>query len=151
MLNLIFEKDFPEALNPEFAYESDLGSDLKTPWAFIIEPKKSHIVNTGIKFEIPELEYPYNKMFRIGGFIWPRSGLSCKNDVETGAGVVDTGYRGVIKVHLYNFGSEPVSFERGDKIAQIVFKVCPIFDWVTEGTVNTETHRGDKGFGSSGT
>ena len=50
----------------------------------------------------------------------PRSKIAVKLSVDIGAGVVDSDYRGEIRVLLVNHGTEPVSFNKGDKIAQLI-------------------------------
>ncbi|MBQ9235047.1 MAG: dUTP diphosphatase [Alphaproteobacteria bacterium] len=81
--------------------------------------------------------------------IRPRSGLTSKGIVAQ-FGTVDASYRGEIKVNVYNFNSHEVTIAPLDRIAQMV--VCPIFKpEVISCSELSETSRGAKGFGSSGT
>ena len=81
----------------------------------------------------------------------PRSGLAARHGVTVlnGPGLVDSGYRGEIKVTLINLGSEPVVIERGDRIAQLVVvavetqELLPVVEL-------PESSRGTGGFGSTG-
>ncbi len=65
-------------------------------------------MGTGLAFGIPEGNY---------GRIAPRSGLAAKNSIDVGAGVIDSDYRGEVKVLLFNFSDEDFSFNEGDRIA----------------------------------
>ncbi len=83
------------------------------------------------------------------GLIWPRSGLAAKNGIDVFAGVIDSGYRGEIKVCLYN--SSQINFEinKGDRIAQIIFHKLPQTEMLEVDSLD-DSIRGDSGFGSSG-
>ena len=83
------------------------------------------------------------------GLIWPRSSLAIKNGIDVLAGVIDAGYRGEIKVCLFNSSSSGVDLATGDRVAQILFQASPSF-FLEETNVLTSTDRGDGGFGSSG-
>ena len=87
------------------------------------------------------------------GLIWPRSGLAVKKGIDVFAGVVDSGYRGEVKVCLFNAGSvwsvPSVSIAKGDRIAQILFQPVPSFQLQEVDSLST-TQRGEGGFGSSG-
>lgn len=79
-----------------------------------------------------------------------RSGLNFNNNVVLGgAGIIDNGFRGTIKVKLYNFGTSPYTVHRGDRIAQLIVSKyeTPELEVVDE---LSETDRGNNGFGSSG-
>jgi len=66
-----------------------------------------------------------------------------------GTGVVDTGYRGSILAPFHNFGTEQMQYRRGYRLAQMVIRKVEDMKLV-EGKVNTNTDRGDGGFGSTG-
>ena len=100
------------------------------------------------------------------GRIAPRSGLACKNGIDVMAGVIDSGYRGEIKVLLINLKFEgynltPSAFEAmfgsttkieinpGDRIAQLIIEKCHTVEWKAMETLE-ESQRGEGGFGSSG-
>lgn len=98
------------------------------------------IVDTCLSVEIPPGHV---------GLIKPRSGLAVKYGIDVLAGVIDSSYRGSIKVALISHNKELV-INKGDRIAQLVIqKVENDFDieYVEE---LEETERGPNGFGSSG-
>lgn len=68
------------------------------------------LVSTGLVVELPA---------GTVGRVASRSGLSVKANLETGAGWIDSDYRGIVKVELKNFGSKPYQVIRGDRIAQL--------------------------------
>lgn len=83
------------------------------------------------------------------GLIWPRSGIAVKFGMETGAGVIDSDYRGEIKVLLFNFGNSAFEIKRGDRIAQLL--IVPVYGQsVVEVDDLSDTARGVFGFGSTG-
>jgi dUTP pyrophosphatase len=96
--------------------------------------------DTGVHMEIP-----------VGYFgkIESKSGLNMKHNIVSCGGVVDSGYTGSIVVKLYNLGTEPYTFHKGDKIAQIIIQpyLAPELEVVDE---LSETDRGNNGFGSTG-
>lgn len=103
-------------------------------------PGEIGLINTGLVCNFPD---------NIYGLIWPRSGLAVKNGIDVMAGLIDSSYRGEIKVALINHSNETVVLPAGSKIAQMIIQreVEVEFDFVN--TIDT-TSRGDKGFGSSG-
>ena len=128
------------AFMPERAHKTDAGLDLKTPVDFIIFPKDSFVVDTGIHVEIP---------FGYFGKIESKSGLNVKHDIVCCGGVIDEGYTGSIAVKIYNLGTTLYKFHRGDKIAQLVLIPC-ITPVLEEVGILEETERGADGFGSTG-
>jgi len=124
----------------ERATDGSAGYDLRTMDGATIEPNSSYKFSTGLKIAIP---YGYV------GFIKARSGLSFNKSVENGAGTIDSDYRGIVKMHLYNFGKTDVSFEEGDKIAQIIIQKHETPEFILVDSLD-ETDRGEGGFGSTG-
>lgn len=129
------------------AFPSSAGADLRSNSDFMIPGRSSILVSTGIGIELPTEPDQYGFTYHVQ--IWPRSGLSAKFSVETGAGLGDAEYRGEYKVHLYNHGNKPFKITKGDRIAQVVIVPCVAspFEEVEE---LTDTTRGEGGFGSSG-
>lgn len=124
---------------PTRAYSTDAGLDIRTPHAATVPPHGSVVIDTGVHVEIPE---------GYGGFLMSKSGLNVVHDL-TGEGVIDSSYRGSIRVKLYNHGDEPHGFEPGDKIIQLV--VMPVWIGSLELVRSlTDTARGSDGFGSTG-
>ena len=75
--------------------------------------------------------------------------MAVKQGIDVLAGVIDSGYRGEVKVCLLNTGEEFVTIEAGDRIAQILFQEVPKFKLI-ESTDLNKTDRNSGGFGSSG-
>jgi len=130
----------PNGVIPTQAHSSDAGWDLYSCEPKTILPNERETINTGISLAIPN---------SFVGLIWPRSGLAVKKGIDVLAGVIDSGYRGEIKVCLLNTGEIPVAIEAGDRIAQILFQEVPKFKLI-ETTDLSETDRNSGGFGSSG-
>jgi dUTP pyrophosphatase len=89
------------------------GYDLHAVDAGVVPKRGKALVGTGLAFGIPEGNY---------GRIAPRSGLAAKNSIDVGAGVIDSDYRGEVKVLLFNFSDEDFSFNQGDRIAQMIIE-----------------------------
>ncbi len=85
------------------------------------------------------------------GRIAPRSGLAAKNFIDVGAGVIDSDYRGEVKVLLFNFSTTDFKINVGDRIAQLIIEKYTRTDIeeVTEGDLDS-TERWAGGFGSTG-
>ena len=104
-----------------------------------INPGKTVALTTGIALEIPE---------GWGVQLYSRSGLASEGLFVVG-GVIDSGYRGQIKVLLYNSTKDIYPFQLGDRIAQ--FKIHPVYEaQFVESDYLSTSERGEKGFGSSG-
>ena len=136
-LNIVLDDG---AIAPIHAHDTDAGYDLCTPVIAIIPHHQRATVNTGIRIDIPAGYY---------GRIESKSGLM-KDKGITVSGTIDAGYRGPIKVVMFNHSDQDATFKRGDKIAQIVFLKCetPILEEVD--TFQGSTDRGENGFGSTG-
>ena len=98
---------------PSKANRFDAGFDLYASENALIHPQERLLVSTDIAMAIPKGHV---------GLIWPRSGLAVKKGVDVFAGVIDSGYRGEVKVCLYNSGSEILEVEEGDRIAQLLIQ-----------------------------
>lgn len=121
-------------------HKDDAGLDLRTPVAFGIAPGGSATINTGIHAEIP---------VGMVGMLKSKSGLNVKHGI-TSEGVIDAGYTGSIVAKLYNHGNEPVLFNAGDKITQLVIMPVYIPDELAVVDEFDATERGSNGFGSTG-
>jgi len=125
---------------PTIAYTSDAGFDVYTPQTFQIYPGFKLQIKLGIAIEIEEDEV---------AIVSERSGHAIKYGLTTIGNIIDSGYRGECSVIFFNSGLEVVSFETGDKIAQIV--VCKLGERKVEVVEElSETERGEKAHGSSG-
>lgn len=133
-----------KAVLPQRAYAGDAGIDLRSTADVVLQPFERAFVPTGLAVAIPE---------GCAGFVLPRSGSAIKQglSIVNAPGLVDSGYRGELKVIAVNLDpKEPISISVGDRIAQlVVMKVeTPVLVQVDE---LDETQRGTGGFGSSGT
>lgn len=131
---------------PERAKARDFGYDLRAAHGMTINPGGRLTIPTGFAYEF---------LADQGAQIWPRSGLADKYGIDVLAGLVDGGYQGEVKVILVNHGDEPVMFEAGDRIAQmvIVTRVMPTFfgtELVEVEEFTTASDRGIGGFGHTG-
>ena len=136
VINTVLDK---EAYMPEKAHKADAGFDLRTPVDAYIAPRGSLTIDTGVHMAIPE---------GYVGFLKSKSGLNVKFGLR-GEGVIDSGYTGSIVVKLYNDTEHLHSFNKGDKITQIVILPIPEVELLQVESLD-ETERGDGGFGSTG-
>lgn len=119
---------------------NDAGFDIYSNEDTVIEARSSKLISTDLAVAVPN---------HIVAFLKSRSGLSVKHQLEVGAGVIDSTYRGEIKVHLYNHSDVEYFVFAGDKIAQLVPCIISTEPFEKVDFLN-ETERGNKGFGSTG-
>jgi dUTP pyrophosphatase len=123
------------------ANPSDAGIDIRSAEDAVIQPLGRATVPTGLRLQIPEGYY---------GRIAPRSGLAHNFGIDVLAGVVDSSYRGEIKVILHNTDKEEAfRVSMGDRIAQLIIEKHYNPDFVEVEDLDS-TDRGSGGFGSSG-
>jgi dUTP pyrophosphatase len=131
-----------DAILPRQAYEGDAGLDLAACEHVTLAPGARAVVPTGIAVEIPD---------GYAGFVQPRSGLASRHGigVVNSPGLIDSGYRGEIRVVLLNTDrTEPFEVEPGMRIAQLV--VAPVASVrLVEVDELAGSERGPRGFGSS--
>ena len=125
---------------PSKANQDDAGWDLYASEDAIIEPAHRTIVGTDIAMAIPT---------GYVGLIWDRSGMATKRGIHRFAGVIDSGYRGEIKVCLWNASDEHYVINKGDRVAQLLIQPVPAFPLIEVQNLDN-TDRGSDGFGSSG-
>ena len=142
---LLFKKLDINAKIPERGSKEAIGYDLFCSKQLTIDPNDKGIVNTSISMEVVNIPDGENWYARIA----PRSGLAAKKHLDIGAGVVDSDYRGELKVVVFNHASTKHTFNVGDKVAQLIIERAYIFP-VKEVVDLTETERGENGFGSTG-
>lgn len=137
---LKFQLDHPNAKMPVRGTPHSAGLDVFTPEFVSIEPHGHKVIGLGIRSEFTP-GYMLQAM--------EKSGVSTKHMIDIGACVIDSDYRGEIKIHLINNSDQEVIFYSGEKIAQLVMiPVCIVEP--TQGQVDMETQRGEGGFGSTG-
>jgi dUTP pyrophosphatase len=83
------------------------------------------------------------------GLVWPRSGLAVRHGIDTLAGVIDSDYRGEVRVVLVNHGTDPFRIAPGDRIAQLLLQRVERAAFVGSAELE-DTDRGGGGFGSTG-
>jgi dUTP pyrophosphatase len=132
----------PAAQLPRRAHPGDAGADLFSVEEVIIPAGDRRDVGTGIALAIPS---------GYAGFVQPRSGLAFKNGimVVNSPGLIDAGYRGEVRVALYNSGHEPFTVAVGERIAQLVLQKVEEAEFLATDDL-PDTSRGQGGFGSSG-
>ena len=125
---------------PKYVHDGDAGADLTASEKKVIPARDRSLVGTDIRLEIPEGHV---------GLIWPRSGLAIKKGIDCGAGVIDSCYRGEIKVLLFNHSDTEFQIEPGDRIAQILIQKVERVQFIPVNELS-ETTRSEEGFGSTG-
>jgi len=133
------KKIHPEARLPEYGRSGDAGLDLFSVVDHEIKPGEIYAVPTGIQAAIPE---------GYVGLVWDKSGLSLQG-LHRLAGVVDSGYRGEIRVVMINLSRQSFSVGKGMKIAQMLVQPVAAVS-VEETDTLDDTSRGEGGFGSTG-
>ncbi len=143
-MRVVFARLSPEALQPRKAHEGDAGYDLSAAEGASLPPGGRAVVGTGISVAVPE---------GYAGLVLPRSGLAVRHGVSlvNAPGLIDSGYRGEIKVPLVNHDRE-VTFEvePGMRIAQLLFVRAAEATFFEAELPPGGDGRGEGGFGSSG-
>ena len=142
MIDVSIRRLRPDAHLPEQAYEGDAGMDLAACETVTIDPGERAVVPTGLAVEIPD---------GYAGFVQPRSGLAVRHGIGivNSPGLIDSGYRGEIRVVLINTDREHrFTVEPGMRIAQLV--ILPVAAArLVEVDELARSERGSRGFGSS--
>ena len=127
---------------PRYAHPGDAGLDLIASEAVTLRAGERAAVPTGLVIAVPP---------GWVGLVHPRSGLALRHGVTVAnaPGTIDTEYRGELKVLLINLGADPVTFARGDRIAQLLLQPVGRAT-VVEVAEFADTDRGSGGFGSTG-
>ena len=144
MIELPIQRLRDDAIVPERAYAGDAGLDLSACERVELAPGERVLVGTGLAVAIPD---------GYAGFVQPRSGLAARHGltVVNSPGLVDSGYRGELRVVLLNTDAkQPFLVEPGMRIAQLVVLPIPELELV-EVEELPASERGVRGFGSSAT
>ena len=130
----------PSAIIPVYAKPGDAGMDL-TAVTLQVTDEGRYIYDTGLAFEIPE---------GYVGLVFPRSSIS-KMDLllSNSVGVIDSGYRGTVKIVFVGADYEPARYAVGDRVAQIMILPYPQINFIEDGELSN-SERGKGGFGSTG-
>lgn len=125
---------------PSYSHPGDAGADLKASKKSKVPARGKSLVSTGLCIALPE---------GLVGLIWPRSGIAVKHSIDCGAGVIDSQYRGEIKVLLFNHSDDDFTIESGDRIAQILIQKVERINFLHVEEL-ADTERNNAGFGSTG-
>jgi dUTP pyrophosphatase len=142
MTTLYVRRIHPDAQIPAGAYAGDAGLDLASVEDVVLGPGERRTIATGLAVAIPPGH---------GGFVQPRSGLAARHGITVvnSPGLIDSGYRGELKVVLLNTdAAEPFHVRPGDRIAQLVVLSLPDLE-VVEASELAPSERAERGFGSS--
>ena len=133
--------DAPEFL-PRYARAGDAGADLRITEAVTLQPGERLLVGTGVRLALPP---------GTVGMVTPRSGHATRHGlgIVNSPGIIDSGYRGEIRICLINLDTTAVELQAGERVAQLVIVpfISAQFIPVTE---LDETERGRGGYGSTG-
>lgn len=127
---------------PMRAHFDDAGIDFRTPEEFTLKPLESHVVDLNVKVQIP-----------VGYFgkLESKSGLMVNHGVVCMGGVIDSGFRGNIKVRMMNLSDKSYTFHKGDKLVQMVLIPVLLADIESVETLDvSESGRETSGYGSTG-
>ena len=143
-MELKIKKVRKNATIPTYGSEGAAASDLYAciEEKLTISPGETVFVPTGLSMAIPN---------GYGGFIYARSGLSCKQGLAPAnkVGIVDADYRGEVMIALHNHSKEERTIEPQERIAQFVIAPYMKVDYVEVNELD-DTNRGNGGFGSTG-
>lgn len=143
-MEIMIKKERENAVIPAYGSRGAAGADLHACTAEPTElsPGETVLVPFGVSVAIPD---------GYAGLVFARSGLSSKRGVAPAnkVGVIDSDYRGELKIYLHNHSSETAVITPGERVAQLV--IVPVAQAVfTESDELPETARGAGGFGSTG-
>ena len=140
-----YKKLDPRAVVPQYATPgaaaADLCALLDAP--LTLAPMQRALMPTGLAIELPDAG--------CVALVYARSGLSIKHGLcmANGVGVVDSDYRGELKVPMVNLGAEAYTIQPGERVAQLC--IAPVYTAAfVQANALDETARGEGGFGSTG-
>ncbi len=143
-MELKFKKLNDNAIVPNYGSEYSAGADLSTCITedITLNPSETKIFPTGISIEIPEKHF---------GMVCSRSGLAAKHQIVVlnSPGIIDSDYRGEIKLIMINHSNIPFVIKPAMRLAQIIIMPFLKVNWIKTEMLS-ETIRGNKGLGSTG-
>ena len=129
-----------DAQYPDRQHPTDAGADLLVTETHTIYPSEIWMAPTSVKMKVP---------VGYAGLIFSRSGFAKYGiTLANSVGVIDSDYRGEIKIPLINHSENPFIAEKGTRIAQIVIVPCLLAEFTLSDL--DETERGEGGFGHTG-
>ena len=139
VINVTFDKN--ETRIPILWYSDSAGYDLPSAETITVPKWSRRLVNTKLRFDILKGFY---------GEIKARSGIAIKKGVIAFNGTIDSGYFGFVYIIVFNFSDDDFLIQKGERIAQIIFKKCHSVSFnFCEKLISTSA-RGESGLGSSG-
>jgi len=141
--HMLIKRLRPDAHIPEYQTEGSAGMDLALCGdAVTVNPGERVLLSTGLAVAIPP---------GYEGQVRPRSGLAIKHGIilPNSPGTIDSDYRGEVRVIAANIGDKAVTFQSGDRIAQLVIAPVTIVT-IEESDELPDSKRGPGGFGSTG-
>lgn len=144
MHSIPVKKLSPNAILPTYGSAEAAGADLYACLddSVVIEPGKTVFIPTGLALEVPK---------GCAGLIYARSSMGTKRGLAPAnkVGVIDSDYRGEVKVALHNHGLESQTVNPGERVAQLLITpvLTPAYEEVE---ALSDTNRGTGGFGSTG-
>ena len=141
-MKLKFKKLDDSAIIPKRSRTGDAAFDISSSEDVLLKPQSRHLTNTSVAIEIED---------GYCGLVLPRSGNAVNHGITVinTPGLIDSNYRGEIKIGLINTSKKDFNILKGDRIAQLfIVPVCDVE--VVETEELSESNRGDAGFGSSG-
>lgn len=139
-MTLLIKKLSETATLPKYVHPHDAGMDLYSNETITIQPQERKLIPIGIALTIPS---------GYVGLIWDKSGIATNHGLKTMAGVIDSGYRGEIKILIHNLSNQPYTVQAGTKIAQMLIQPV-VQNEIVEVKNLDDTSRGAGGFGSTG-
>src|SRR5208282_6678997 len=121
-MKIRIKKLHPDAILPSYAHgpSEDAGMDLRALERVVLSPGVAQAVPTGIAIELPP---------GCEAQVRPRSGMALKHSVTVNFGTIDPGYRGEIRVVMFNLGHADYVVEKGDRIAQLIVAPYDAVQW----------------------
>lgn len=139
MNTVLFKLLNESARVPQRATHGSAGFDLYATEDYVIVPNAQAKIGTGVAMAVPT---------GCAGFVWPRSSLAAKYQMDIHAGLIDADYREEIHVLAINHGDRTIEIRKGDRIAQLVIQQVVTASWEVDDLPDPGTRHG--GFGSTG-
>ena len=135
---------------PVYGSGAAAGLDVRSDEDCVIEAGERKCINTGICIEWIKNDENDENPEEFYLHLCPRSGLAVRQGIQIGGGIIDSDYRGELKVIIFNSGNEEFIISRGDRIVQAILTRIIRFSEIVLQSELSETQRNQSGFGSSG-
>lgn len=151
-MKLLVKKLYHDTIIPMYGSKGAAGLDLSSYGEHMVPARTRKLIPTGLcvqwvnDIDIETEEKVEDYYLRIA----PRSGLSVKHSIDVGAGVIDSDYRGEVKICFVNNSDTDYHIIHGDRIAQGILERIERFSSIDVVDELVQTTRGEGGFGSTG-